>query len=1005
MANDGVWEFRLLGPVEVWAGGGSVDAGQPRQRAVLAALLVDAGRAVPVDTLMDRVWGPVVPKQARGNLQVYLSRIRRLLEPGGNSAQLLWVSGGYLLAVDPDQIDLHRFRRLSSADSPVESLREALALWRGQPLAGVDGEWADRLRALWSRERVETAVAWARAELAQANPHPVMAGLTELAGEHPLVEPLTEVMMLALHAAGRTSEALDLYARSRTRLAEELGADPGPDLQALHQSLLRGSPLRGSPLRGEPATAPAVGPSGPVPRQLPAPLQLFTGRAVELADLDKIHDASTVVITAIDGMAGVGKTALAVQAAHHMVDRYPDGQLFLDLHGYTEGVAPVQPAAALDWLLRSLGVAGERIPPDLDQRSALYRSRLAERRMLIVLDNAATEAQVRPLLPGAPGCVVLVTSRRRLAGLDHTHTLSLDTLPLPDAVALLRQTAGDHRLVGQPPELADELVELCGRLPLAIRIAAARLRSHPSWELTHLVQRLRDRQHRLAELAAGQRSVTAALDLSYQDLSAEQQRTYRRLGLHVGSDVDTYAAAALLDTNLPHTGQMLEQLLEAHLLQEPSPGRYRFHDLIRAHAAHTAARDETHPSLDRLLDYYRHTTAVAMDAAYPYERGQRPQVPPASTPTPALVDQAAGMGWLDRELPNLLAVARYAIDHDRPVHLLHLSTIVHQHLRTHGPFHDAETLHQHALTTARATGDQSAELDALVRLGHIQRARDQHEQATDHLGQALSLARATGRHAVELDALVGLGIVLGKQGRREQAADHYQQALRIAGIVGHHPAATYALSGLGWIHRMQGRYELAADYLGLALRLARATGHQAAEQDVLTSLGHVHRAQGCYVPAIDHYQQSLQLARTTGHHGAEMNALVGLGHVHRLLGQFEPAAHHYQCLLDLACDSGNRNCQFEAWQGLGRIHHATGRPDTALAHHHRALTLATVLDQPGDQARAHDGLAHAHHALHQFDQAHTHWQCALDILTRHSIDDTDDEETSVAAIRAHLDRP
>ncbi len=418
-------------------------------------------------------------------------------------------------------------------------------------MAGIDGEWADRMRETWGRERVDAATAWARAELAHANPGPVLATLPNLASDNPLVEPLTEVLMRALHAAGRTSDALDLYTRIRTRLAEELGTDPGPELQKLHQALLRGEVEPASP----------VAPSAPVPRQLPTPPQMFSGRAMELAELGKIDDASTVVITAIDGMAGVGKTALALRAAHQMIDRYPDGQLFIDLRGYTHDVPPTEPGEALDRMLRSLGVSGEQIPADPDERAGLYRSRLADRRMLIVLDNAATEAQVAPLLPGAPGCLVLITSRRRLSGLDHTHTLSLDTLPLPDAITLLRLSVGDARLAGQPPDLVSELVELCGRLPLAIRIAAARLRSHSTWALEHLVERLRDQQHRLVDLAAGQRSVTAALDLSYQHLETDVQRAYRLLGLHFGPEVDPYAMAALLDATLLEAGQVLEQLL------------------------------------------------------------------------------------------------------------------------------------------------------------------------------------------------------------------------------------------------------------------------------------------------------------------------------------------------------------------------------------------------------------------------------------------------------------
>ena len=954
------------------------------------------------------------------------------------------VSGGYLLRVDSDQVDLQLFRRLvgtagrpGDAGSPAESLRAALALWRGQPLAGIEGEWAARMRELWGRERVDAAVAWARAELAEGNPGPVLAALAELAGDNPLVESLTEVFMRALHAAGRTSEALDLYARTRAHLAEELGTDPGPDLQKLHRSLLR----------GEVETTPAAGPSVEVPRQLPAPPQLFTGRTIELAELDKIHDASTVVITAIDGMAGVGKTALAVQAAHQMVERYPDGQLFIDLHGYTAGVAPVEPGAALDWLLRSLGVPGDRIPSELDQRAGLYRSRLAEQRMVIVLDNAATEAQVLPLLPGAPGCVVLVTSRRRLPGLDHTHALSLDALPLLDAIALLRQTAGEDRLAGQPPELVAELVELCGHLPLAIRIAAARLRAHPTWDLAQLVRRLRDQQHRLAELQAGQRSVTAALDLSYQDLSADQQRAYRRLGLHPGPDIDQYAAAALLDATLREAGRLLERLLEAHLLNEPTLGRYRFHDLTRAHAAHTATRDETdddgQTALDRLLDYYRHTAAVAMDTAYPYEREYRPQVPAApTTPSPALPDPAAALDWLASELPNLLAAATHATEHDRPAHLLHLSTTLHRHLRTHGPYHHAEPLHHKALTAARATGDRAAEMEALVSLGHIHRLQGRHGQAIDHYQQVLQLAPTAGHHNAEVQALTGLGIVHHAQGRYGQATDNYQQGLQLARSTGNRVGEVEALTGLGNIHRMQGRYgqstdlyqqalqlaratgyragelqalnglgldhrsqgrlEQATDYLGQALQLARATGHRHAELAALTSLGHIHRMQGRYEQATDHFEQALELAGATGHRAAEQRALTYLGDTYRVQGRYEEATDLYERLRDLAHQSGSRNYQFEAWQGLGRLRHDTGDPSAALTHHGQALALATELDQPDDQARSHDGLAHAHHALHQPEQARAHWQLALDILTRLGVAHTNNAETTVADIRAHL---
>jgi tetratricopeptide (TPR) repeat protein len=1045
-------EFRLLGPVEAHANGQTVELGRPQQRLVLAGLLVDAGRPVSTETLIDRVWDES-PDGARRTLQVHITRLRRLLtqtrETAAPPTALIRRSGGYLLDIDPDRVDVYRFQRLvdqaRQRECPgperVALLGQALELWRGQALSDLPGQWAERVRQGRQEQYLETVVAWALACLRVDDPGVALPRLGELVGEHPLVESLAAAYMRALYAAGRPADALEHYSTVRHRLADKLGTDPGLELRQLHRQILTADPELTPP----PATTTTGSP--PAPRQLPAPPQLFTGRAAELTNLAHVHNASAVVVTAIDGMAGIGKTALAVQAAHRIADRYPDGQLFIDLHGHTQGMEPIAPGEALDHALRALGIPGTQIPASLDQRAALYRTRLADQQMLIVLDNAATEAQVAPLLPGAPGCLVLVTSRHRLAGLDHTHTLSLDTLPTPDAITLFADTAGGCMpLADQPPNLLVELVDLCGRLPLALRIAATRLRSHPSWSLSHLVERLRDRQHRLGELEAGQRNVMAALDLSYEHLNPDQQQTYRLLGLHPGPEFDAYATAALLDSTLPHASRMLDRLLEAHLLQEPTPGRYRFHDLTRAHAAHTAARDQTKPTQDAalewLLDYYRHTASQAMDAAYPYEREDRPQVPPTHTPVPDLPCPAPALEWLDAELTNLLAAARCATGHGRPTHVLHLSTTLHRHLRSRGRYHDAETLHQQALATARAAGDRAGQLAALVGLGDNHWLQGRHTQAADHYQQALQLARATGSHIDEINALVGLGHIHTLQGRHTQAADHYQQALQLAHAIGHRPNEMSALRGLGEIHRLQGRYQPAAGHYQQALQLARATGNHVGELDALNGLGHIHLSQSRYQPATDHYQQALQLARTTGNHLGELNSLNGLGHIHRWQGRYQPATDHYQQALRLARATGShlgelnalvglghihrrqgryqqatdhylqlltvaqessvRTWQYEAQQGLGRLRLATGDPDAAIAHHEQALTLAGELNQPDDQARAHDGLAHARRALHQHAQARRHWRHALDILTSLGIEHTDDEEATTTAIRAHL---
>jgi DNA-binding SARP family transcriptional activator/Tfp pilus assembly protein PilF len=1005
----GRMRFTVLGPVQVEVEGRVLDLRRRQTRCLLGVLLLDLDRRVSVDRLAELLWDGDPPENARRSIQDQVWRLRRVLAGAGvagQSCQLVTVGDGYRLHAPAESVDAHQFRRLVDSAQAiagpagrVEQLRRALDLWRGPVLDQAAGDWLrQRLGAELEQRRL---LAWedlTRDSLTLQRERTVLPELAALVAEHPGRERLVDLYLQALHRVGRKADALDVYARTRAYLADELGIDPGPALRERHRMILRDDP---APQPAAPDPTVTI-----VPRQLPASVGRFVGRSDELAVLDRPHDASTVVISAIDGMAGIGKTALAVHAAHRVADRYPDGQLFIDLHGYTQGVAPVNPAEALDHALRALGVPGSQIPATMDQRAALYRSRLAEQRMLIVLDNAATESQVLPLLPGAPGCLVLVTSRRRLAGVDHTHAVSLDTLPTDDAVTLFLETAGTGRVPDQPPALLTELVELCGRLPLAIRIAAARLRTRPTWKLSQLVALLRDEQHRLSELAAGERSVTAALDLSYQQLNPEQQRTYRLLGLHPGADIDGYATAALLDVAQPHASRMLDQLHDVHLLLEPAAGRYRFHDLTRAHAARTAARDQDEPSrnapLDRLLDYYQYAASLAMDAAYPYEREHRPQVPPTGNPAPDLTDRTAALGWLDTELPNLLAAAGSAAEHGKTEHLLHLSTILYRHLETRGRYRDAETLHHQALVAARADGHQAGQVAGLNDLGRIYWRQGRHPEASECFDRAVVLARAIGDRVGEVTALAGLGRVDLLQGRYPQATDRFGQALRLARAAGDRTSELTTLDGIGHIHIMHGRYADAARHYQQALHLARTTGHSMGELSVLGGLGLAQRMQGRYADAARHYQQALHLARATGHSMGTLSVLSGLGDLHRIQGRYAQAINDYQQVLDLAQATADRNYEFEAEQGLGRLRHATGDPQAAATHHHRALALADELDQPHDQARAHDGLAHAHYTLGQPGQARGHWQRALDILVSLDIDRADEEETSVEAIRARL---
>ncbi|MCG5221018.1 BTAD domain-containing putative transcriptional regulator [Streptosporangium soli] len=751
-------------------------------------------------------------------------------------------------------------------------------------------------------------------------------------------------------------------------------------------------------------------PGGPSPirtmlRQLPADVGAFVGREQELAVLDRVGDTATVVITAIDGMAGVGKTALAIHAGHQLSPRFPDGDLFVDLHGYTHGMTAADPADTLARVLGVLGVPGESIPQHIDDRAALYRSVLAGRKMLIVLDNAADEAQVRPLLPGAGGCLVLITSRRRLVGLDGADTVSVDVLPPADAIALFTGTAGQERVAGVPHDLLAEVVRRCGLLPLAIRLAAARLKTHPAWSVSHLLQRLEEHERRPEELQAGQRSVTAALDLSYRELTPAEQHTYRLLGLHAGIDIAPDAAAALLDTTITRALTLLDRLLEVHLLQEPVPGRYRFHDLIRAHAAEKAAEEEPESdrrtALTRLLDHYSQAASAAMDRLYPYEADARPRPPTGTTSMP---DPATATTWLDAELANLLALAQYAAEHGFPEHIQHLSVTLHRCLRTRGRYAEAETLHARALTAARAAEDRTSEMEALLGLGEIRYRQNQYNMTLEDTSRALDLARDIGNRSGELRALNTLGLLRAVHGQYAQSIEDFTQALDLAQAIGQRTGELDALIGSGHIHRMMGRHEPAVENLERAFDIARTIGHRTGELRALLGLGHIHLGQGEYGPATDCFTRALDLARGAEHRLGELDSLTALGDLNRLQGRYEHARDCYQQAVDLAREIGNRNWQFEAIHSIGRLQHDCGRPDEALDSHGQALRLATDLDQPGDQARAHDGLAHAHAALGHHDQARHHWCQALAILSALGTGHSDERGVDVESIRAHLAR-
>ncbi|WP_158893812.1 AfsR/SARP family transcriptional regulator [Amycolatopsis anabasis] len=658
-------EFRLLGGVEAKVDGRPVDLGHARRQCVLVALLVEANHAVSVEQLIDRVWAEDPPNRARNALHGYLGKLRGALA-GAPGVAINRSPGGYVLTADEQSVDLHRFRHLlaqaraAEDDRALALYQQALDLWQGEAFAGLDSTWVATVRSALDQERLAAELDHTDVRLRLGQHAELLPALSAQAERRPLDERLAGQLLLALYRAGRQAEALAHYERTRLRLAEELGADPSPPLRELHQRILRSDQT----LAHAPATEP------PPRNDLPGDVADFTGRESEIRRLfaavaDADRTGVTVAISAIDGMAGVGKTALALRVAHHLADRYPDGQLFLDLHGHAEGRQPVAPATALAGLLRAVGVPIEEIPDSVAERASRWRAELAKRKVLVVLDNAADAAQVRPLLPGAAGSLTLITSRRRLPELDTTCSLSLELLPPDDAVELFTRVAGPRRAAAEPGAVA-EVARLCGYLPLALRIAAARLRTRPAWSVAHLADRLGDEQRRLAELSAGDRSVAAAFALSYQHLAPERQRLFRLLGLVPGPHWDAYLAAALTGAPVADAEDGLEQLLDVHLLTQPAAGRYQLHDLLAEHAHAVALQEEPAESrnaaVDRMLRYYRTAGARAVETGFPVPGlTDRFESATATTDLPEFTGDRS-LTWLRTERPNLAAAHRLVPD-------------------------------------------------------------------------------------------------------------------------------------------------------------------------------------------------------------------------------------------------------------------------------------------------------------------------------------------------------
>jgi DNA-binding SARP family transcriptional activator len=924
-------EFRILGPVEVWRDGRPVDAGHARQRAVLAVLVLDAGRVVPLEALIDRVWGEDSPRSVRNVVYGYVARLKALLADGMDpGVGLSRRPGGYLLQAGPDQVDVARFRRLvadaaaAEGDERARALGEALALWRGPALAGLDSRWLNAMRATLELERAGAELDLNDIRLRHGE-HGALAGeLAAQAAGAPGDERLIGQLMLALYRCGRQADALRWFEQTRVHLADELGADPGPDLKALHQQILRADPALAAP-------GPASRPTAPAPHELPADVTAFTGRAAELAELDRLLAApapgtgagaspgpadgagdrrvTAAVISAVSGTAGVGKTALAIHWAHRAAGRFPDGQLHVNLCGY-DPARPVTAAGALAGFLRALGVPGQDIPPGEDERSARYRSLLAHKRMLVMLDNASQAEQVRPLLPGAPGCAVLVTSRDALAGLvarDGAARLDLDLLPLAEAVALLSE------LIGEParadPGATAELARQCARLPLALRVAAERATARPHVPLADLVADLAGQQRRLDLLDATgdpRTAVRAVFSWSYQQLSAQAARMFRLLGIHPGPDISVPAAASLAALAEADARRLLRELARAHLITEHLRGRYAFHDLLRAYAGAQArgidTEAERHEAIGRVLDHYLHTAAGAALLLNPAMEpvALAPPRPGAAVGQPADYQQA--LAWFEAEHQVLLAAVTLAAGNGFDAHAWQLPWAMTPFLQTRGHWQEWAATQRTALSAATRLGDTAAQAQSGRLLAIACTNLGDHDQARGHYASSLALYQRLGNRLGEAKIHQHLGVLAERQGRYADALGHAEQALLRYQAIRDKASEAEALNGVGWCHGLLGDYQQARAFCRQALTLCVEAGHHWLEGNAWDSVGYAEHHLGNLAEAAACYQRALSRHREVGDRFDEADTLTHLGDTRYAAGELVQAREDWQQALAILED-------------------------------------------------------------------------------------------------------
>jgi DNA-binding SARP family transcriptional activator len=971
-------EFCLLGPVGVSRSGRSISL-TGKQRALLGCLVLEPNHVVSVERLIDRLWGEDPPVSAASRVRALVAELRRALTDDG-ARLVVTQSPGYRVRVESGALDtvvfagrLEAGRRAASDgryEDAVALFDRALDLWRGAPLGGLSGHHVAAEVARLTEQRAAALEGRAEALLELGRPHDAVVELGRVVAEYPLREKPHGVLMLALYRSGRLAEALSVYQRFRNRLVAEIGVEPTEELVQLHRRVLQG-------------TAGEEQPTAPVPKQLPADTSRFVGRKAELACLEALAGEQSRIVLVV-GPAGAGKTALAVHWAHRAAVDYPDGQLFLSMRGFDSG-QQLSAAEALPSLLLALGQPLKDIPVDVDLQAALYRSRLAGRRVLVLLDNVANPAQVRPLLPGAASCLVVVTSRDRLSGLvarDGANRISLDALRAKEALDLLAHRVGMARLRAEP-EAAAQLAAQCGHMPLALSIAGARLADQARHTISGFVAELADRG-RLATLRARgdeNTAVHAALDLSYQALPVGAQRMFRVMSLAPSGGLHAAAAAALAGVDEAEAEDLLDAIAQVHLTTEVRVYRFACHDLLLEYAADRAAGEdspqERQRATQRLVEYYLNSVLEATwtvrlrGTELPYDRTE-PGVAGAS-----FDGETDAFAWLDDSWNEITAViSRCAEDDPHPASWL-LVAMLRDYMHHRRPLAEWIRIATTGLTAARRGADPIGQAAMHLSLGHARWRLAELPSAKYDYEQALLLSRQAGWQKGEADALRGLGVILKQLGQPRRALPLYHASVEIDRILGDSFGEASGLNNLSSAYHLLGELEHAEECLSACLRLAEQNRHDYQIALTLVNLALVRQEQGRPDDASQCLDRSLTVARTAGLSYAEAISLEAAGRVHNDAGRWADAALVCADALVAARSAENRNCQVDALVGMAEAETGLGRLDKASAHLNAAAALNELTGHQLGRVEILIGLTEVHSRLDQNERAHGYAVSAL----------------------------